>query len=324
MISKKSDDAISPVIGVMLMLVVTVVIAAAVTIFATGVVGETEAAPVAVLDVEILSSVEALEGMNGPELFITHLSGEAVDTEDIELRFSWNCGVDGCTYGGTHYSTHSAEEMSKHIDNGVLGKQYQPLYVKSTMEVQKENPKYGTTGGMNHYFGDVILTPGLKLTAHSEFLPGYDNTDSPFMDVIFDNYDVTSGDETSTTSETTFRPYTSGVHPNDEDVYISSCEGCVAEKGPNGSGWGCYDVYLRNEGITVPAGYCVPCYSSDYHHLISECNTEQCICKHVDSVTTTTHHQGIMEHLPAGTAVDVMIIHIPSGKAIYDNTVIVQ
>ena len=36
MISKKSDDAVSPVIGVMLMLVVTVVIAAAVTIFATG------------------------------------------------------------------------------------------------------------------------------------------------------------------------------------------------------------------------------------------------------------------------------------------------
>ena len=33
---KKSDDAISPVIGVMLILVVTVVIAAAATIFATG------------------------------------------------------------------------------------------------------------------------------------------------------------------------------------------------------------------------------------------------------------------------------------------------
>ena len=33
---KKSDDAVSPVIGVMLMLVITVIIAAVVTGFATG------------------------------------------------------------------------------------------------------------------------------------------------------------------------------------------------------------------------------------------------------------------------------------------------
>ncbi|MBQ1180194.1 MAG: type IV pilin [Methanocorpusculum sp.] len=89
MITKKSDDAVSPVIGVMLMLVVTVVIAAAVTIFATGVVGETEPAPVSVLDVEIFSNVFALDhGLSGPNFWITHLSGDAVDTKDIEIRLS--------------------------------------------------------------------------------------------------------------------------------------------------------------------------------------------------------------------------------------------
>ena len=184
MISKKSDDAISPVIGVMLMLVVTVVIAAAVTIFATGVVGETEAAPVAVLDVEIFSNQENMAGLSGPELFITHLSGDAVDTDNIELRTSWNCGVDGCTYGGTHYSVFTAEGFKN--SGTSLDKRKQPLYVKSPMKVQKENPEYGS-GALNHYFGDVILTPGLRLSASSEFqsMKVEHHTQSPFMDVIF-------------------------------------------------------------------------------------------------------------------------------------------
>ena len=34
--------------------------------------------------------------------------------------------------------------------------------------------------------------------------------------------------------------------------------------------------------------------------------------------------EGIMKYLPEGTAVDVMFIHLPSNKVIYDNTVIVQ
>ena len=227
MISKKSDDAISPVIGVMLMLVVTVVIAAAVTIFATGVVGETEAAPVAVLDVEILSNVDTLEehgtkGLAGPDLWITHLSGEPVDTADIELRFSWTD-----EYGGeehSHYSTYSAdgfkEEYSQGVagTNGAGGLRAQALYVKSPMPHQKENPEYGSKNRPNdHFFGDVILTPGLKLTANTDFLIlGGENTNSPFMDVIFDNYHVSTKEETTTIGYD-YRGYTKGVHKNGSD-----------------------------------------------------------------------------------------------------------
>ena len=231
MISKKSDDAVSPVIGVMLMLVVTVVIAAAVTIFATGVVGETEPAPVSVLDVEIFSNVFALDhGLSGPDFRITHLSGDAVDTKDIEIRLSWT--HDGCS----HYSTYSAEKFSSssqypdglksNFTIGVGMKREQPMYVKM---VGGEGPF-----GLDHYFGDVILTPGLKLTASADCIK-YGSpspiryTKSPFMDIVFDNGDI-----------------------------------------------------------------------------------------HTDS------GDGIMEHLKAGTAVDVMIVHLPSNKAIYDNTVVVQ
>ena len=227
MIQKKSDDAVSPVIGVMLMIVIVVVIAAVVTAFATGVVGETEPAPVAVLDVEIFSNVFALDqGLSGPDFWITHLSGDAVDTKDIEIRLSWT--HDGCS----HYSTYSAEGCYDKYPSGIANypgvgmARDQPMYVKM---VGGKGPF-----GLDHYFGDVVLTPGLKLTACADCI-NYGSlspiryTKSPFMDIVFDNGDI-----------------------------------------------------------------------------------------HTDS------GDGIMEHLKAGTAVDVMIVHLPSNKAIYDKTVIVQ
>ena len=60
MIQKKSDDAVSPVIGVMLMIVITVVIAGVVAAFGTGMTGDVEKAPNVVLDVKILSNFIAL------------------------------------------------------------------------------------------------------------------------------------------------------------------------------------------------------------------------------------------------------------------------
>lgn len=67
MIQKKSEDAVSPVIGVMLLLVVTIVIAAVVAVFASGVGADAEPAPTTVLDVvdicdEGYSTVSSLEG----------------------------------------------------------------------------------------------------------------------------------------------------------------------------------------------------------------------------------------------------------------------
>lgn len=248
MIVKKSDDAVSPVIGVMLMLVVTVVIGAAVTIFATGVVGETEAAPVAVLDVKIYTNYPALYHAGkpkvcGPDLHITHVSGDNVDTKDIELRFSWT-HKDGSGKDCSHYSAHSAEGMTEYLSSntgswiqtadwmGSAGikaagdRRYQALYVKMS----------GGSGNefLDHYFGEVTLTPGMKLTASADWLSSSTtNTGSQFMDAIFNNYEMTASQG-------------------------SPCTG------------------------------------------------------------------GIMDHLPVGTAVDVMIVHLPSDKAIYDKTVIVE
>ena len=77
MILKKKEDAVSPVIGVMLMLVVTIVIAAVVAAFASGMGGDVEAAPAAVLDIDVYCD---------GKVKITHLSGENLVTKDVTVK----------------------------------------------------------------------------------------------------------------------------------------------------------------------------------------------------------------------------------------------
>lgn len=76
---KKSnkEDAVSPVIGVMLMLVVTIVIAAVVAAFASGLGGDVDSAPAAVFDVDL--------DKNG-NLKLQHLSGENLIEKSISAK----------------------------------------------------------------------------------------------------------------------------------------------------------------------------------------------------------------------------------------------
>ena len=77
-ILKKKEDAVSPVIGVMLMLVVTIVIAAVVAAFAGGLGSDVEMAPTAALDIEAYSSTGNVK--------IASLSGESLIRSDITVK----------------------------------------------------------------------------------------------------------------------------------------------------------------------------------------------------------------------------------------------
>ena len=76
-LTHKKDDAVSPVIGVMLMLVVTIVIAAVVAAFAGGLGSDVEMAPTAALDIDVYA--------NG-KVTIEHLSGESLIQNEITVR----------------------------------------------------------------------------------------------------------------------------------------------------------------------------------------------------------------------------------------------
>ena len=81
-----SGRAVSPVVGVMLMLVVAVVLAAVVNSFAGGLAGTQEKAPQASFAAEIRST-ETTGGW--PEFVMKHLGGDPVDTDSVKLVTKW-------------------------------------------------------------------------------------------------------------------------------------------------------------------------------------------------------------------------------------------
>ena len=84
----EKDDAVSPVVGVMLMLVVTIIIAAVVAAFSTGMVSTVEKAPFAALDVKMFSGNDGII----KDVYIDHLSGDALYTGDLKIKFTWKGG----------------------------------------------------------------------------------------------------------------------------------------------------------------------------------------------------------------------------------------
>ena len=84
---KNLDDAVSPVIGVMLMVVITVVIAAVITVFATGIVGDDSGrTPMVMLDV---GDVKVSGGLLKSIEFI-HRGGDSLGMDYIEISVVGN------------------------------------------------------------------------------------------------------------------------------------------------------------------------------------------------------------------------------------------
>lgn len=67
-LTERKEDAVSPVIGVMLMLVVTIVIAAVVAAFAGGIATDTEPSPSVVLNAEAYTDRVIIQSLTGDRL----------------------------------------------------------------------------------------------------------------------------------------------------------------------------------------------------------------------------------------------------------------
>ncbi|MDP2797880.1 MAG: type IV pilin N-terminal domain-containing protein [Methanoregula sp.] len=94
---KSRDDAVSPVVGVMLMLVVTIIIAAVVSAFAGGMAKTTDKAPTVSMECRIANG-----GTWGSSEFDCAVLGtsDAVLTKDLKIITSWTAR-DGTKGGGT-------------------------------------------------------------------------------------------------------------------------------------------------------------------------------------------------------------------------------
>ena len=95
-ILKKKEDAVSPVIGVMLMLVVTIVIAAVVAAFAGGIATDTEPTPSVVLSADAYKDKVVLQSLSGDRLEISKLTVKVYE-EDGDFKavgkFDANAGT---------------------------------------------------------------------------------------------------------------------------------------------------------------------------------------------------------------------------------------
>ena len=88
---ERKENAVSPVIGVMLMLVVTIIIAAVITGFATDLSKDTDKTPTALFDVEFKDG----------KFLLKHKGGDPIRLNDIEMTFE---NVGGTTDNGIIYT----------------------------------------------------------------------------------------------------------------------------------------------------------------------------------------------------------------------------
>ena len=147
-LTERKEDAVSPVIGVMLMLVVTIVIAAVVAAFAGGLSSDVEMAPTAALDISV-----SADG----KVKITSLSGEALITKDITIKVT---DVSGASKGtGKLYDADGAE-------NGVTGYDGLSFTPGTTTVVTLDSPSLSA----GDYVTVTILANGKHIVAKKDLL----------------------------------------------------------------------------------------------------------------------------------------------------------
>jgi flagellin-like protein len=107
-----SDDsrAVSPVIGVILMVAITVILAAVIGTFVLGLGDQVESAPQASFDFDY-------DDTGSSELTIRHRGGDSIDPSNVEIRVD---GQDVADSGGASYSTSLTSFSSFSAGNEVV------------------------------------------------------------------------------------------------------------------------------------------------------------------------------------------------------------
>lgn len=99
---KETDDAVSPVVGVMLMVVVTAVIAAVIVAFSTGLATDTAGTgPVAMIDIGKIELTQGVFGLKIDSIEFIHKGGDPLLIDDIEISMVDNAQSIYNFYGGT-------------------------------------------------------------------------------------------------------------------------------------------------------------------------------------------------------------------------------
>ena len=116
--TEQKDDAVSPVVGVMLMLVVTIIIAAVVAAFASGVTADVEPVPTTILKADIDADMEFWEwvdkvpvsSLGKGTVFLTSMNGDTINLNKVSIIISNSTGH-SVTYNSPIYGYTSGEYL---------------------------------------------------------------------------------------------------------------------------------------------------------------------------------------------------------------------
>lgn len=173
---KNKEEAVSPVVGVMLMLVVTIIIAAVVSGFAGGLMGGQQKAPSASFEVHIVN-----DGTWGGSYIDIGVKGvsDAIPTKDLKITTSWTA-VDGTTGGATitgpnltgnntQYGTpignksyQSPLGFGPGVQNWIASGNYPPSQSFGNYSLLAGTHLHNSAAGYTTYYGGYGVTPATR------------------------------------------------------------------------------------------------------------------------------------------------------------------
>lgn len=194
---EKKDPAVSPVVGVMLMLVVTIIIAAVVSSFASGLGDTTEPAPVASYEFTINAGIEE---MNKPDrsasgrypFELRVLAGDSIPSKDLQIITTYTVPETSRGVGLAH-----AGKVIKHTLDGSIypltpsGREDMSTAIDKTAEGYPFTPQvsgypdtlYPPTNnfGQSAFFGACIFEPTITYYfRHPSWVLGFDVSDKQY------------------------------------------------------------------------------------------------------------------------------------------------
>lgn len=213
------DTAVSPVVGVMLMLAITVMIAAIVSAAAGGLSGTEKKAPSAILDVAIYASKD-YGGYSIPSMTIKHFSGNVLPTKDLQIILYYRT-PSGMTVKGNlsgQYAVSGDSAWSSYTSDQYAG----VLFINDENRFGSDTLQNSDKGNAN-WFGNASATfrPGDILVTPAQYCgpAGPHNTG---MEYLFPGVDLDNPDEFPAGSVVTVKiiHVPSGQIIHDKDVVI--------------------------------------------------------------------------------------------------------
>ncbi|ETA66941.1 hypothetical protein MettiDRAFT_0344 [Methanolobus tindarius DSM 2278] len=156
-------SAASPVIGVMLMVVVTVILAAAVSSYSTGMLKGSEAVPSASFDVEMRVDIPYNNSANMSYIAITEITGDKIPTSDLKIiTINPNARGDIKTMEVLPNSNNTVS-MAFSSNSGNSNTGTSPYW------------NLGNFPTEGQFFGEYILEPGMTMVAdeYSNYISDY-------------------------------------------------------------------------------------------------------------------------------------------------------